>query len=323
MNRRRSTPWIHLRSRLLLGAIAVLGAILTAYLTITKLTGGSAACPTEGCNQVLSSPYASIFGLPLTLFGCLAYIAMAVFALAPLAVDPAQNKGLRAKLENQTWLLLFAGSTAMVIFSGYLMYVLAFKIQASCLYCFASAAFSASLFILTLIGRAWEDIGQLFFTGIVVGMVALVGTLGVYSNVSSSGGGDKVDLPTPTSDANAKISPPATTTSGPAEIALAKHLQQSGVKEYGAYWCPHCYDQKQLFGREAEEYITYIECADDAINSQAALCRAAGIKGYPTWEINGQLYSGIRQLTELAQLSGYQGPQNFQNVPPARNSNNQ
>ena len=129
MVRRRSIPWIHLRSRFMLGAIAVVGAILTAYLTFIKLTGGSAACPTDGCNQVLSSPYASLFGLPLTLFGCLAYTAMAGFALAPLAVDPAKDKGLRTKLENQTWLLLFAGATAMVIFSGYLMYVLASEIK--------------------------------------------------------------------------------------------------------------------------------------------------------------------------------------------------
>jgi len=313
MNRRRSNSWIHLRSRLLLGAIAILGALLTAYLTLVKLTGGSAACPTNGCNQVLSSPYASLFGLPLTLFGCLAYAAMASFALGPLAINPAKNSALRTKLDNQTWLLLFAGATAMVIFSGYLMYILATEIKAACLYCFASAAFSLCLFILTLIGRAWEDIGQLLFTGVVVGMVSLVGTLGIYSNTVTA----ESPSPSPTSSAaSEKLSPPATTSSGPAEIALAQHLQQIDAKEYGAYWCPHCYEQKQLFGKEAEEYINYIECAADAINSQADLCKAAGIKGYPTWEIKGQLYSGIQPLTELARVSGYKGPKNFQNILP-------
>src|SRR4028119_1082341 len=84
--RRQSTPWIHRWSRPLIGAIAVLGALVTAYLTAVKLSGNSAACPTSGCEQVLSSPYATVFGLPLALFGCLAYTSMAIFALAPLAV---------------------------------------------------------------------------------------------------------------------------------------------------------------------------------------------------------------------------------------------
>ncbi len=47
MSRRRSLPWIHRWSRPLLGAIAIIGAILTAYLTITKLTGGDVACTAE------------------------------------------------------------------------------------------------------------------------------------------------------------------------------------------------------------------------------------------------------------------------------------
>ncbi|HAA28632.1 MAG TPA: hypothetical protein DCE56_14275, partial [Cyanobacteria bacterium UBA8553] len=79
-----------------------------------------AAANVSSCNDVLSSPYATVFGLPLALFGCLAYISMATFALAPLAVNPEQYKALRSKLEDWTWLLLFAGATAMTIFSGYL-----------------------------------------------------------------------------------------------------------------------------------------------------------------------------------------------------------
>lgn len=172
MSRRRSTPWIHRWSRKLIGGISILGALLTAYLTVVKLTGNSVACtaaagataPTAaGCNDVLSSPYATVFGLPLALFGCLAYISMAVLALAPLAVNPEKNRDLRSKLEDWTWLLLFAGATAMTIFSGYLMYVLAFAIKSVCLYCIGSALFSLSLLTLTFLGRSWEDFGQLFF----------------------------------------------------------------------------------------------------------------------------------------------------------------
>src|ERR687885_2460485 len=99
MSRRRSAPWIHRWSRQLIGAIAILGALLTAYLTVVKLTGNSVACTAgaatasaSSCNSVLSSPYATVFGLPLALFGCLAYASMAAFTLAPLAVNSQQNQ---------------------------------------------------------------------------------------------------------------------------------------------------------------------------------------------------------------------------------------
>ena len=29
---------------------------------------------------------------------------------------------------------------------------------------------------------------------------------------------------------------------------------------YGLYWCPHCIEQKQMFG-EAFHYVPYVECA--------------------------------------------------------------
>ncbi|HEY9845319.1 MAG TPA: vitamin K epoxide reductase family protein, partial [Candidatus Caenarcaniphilales bacterium] len=100
MSRRRSTPWIQRWSRPFIAGIATLGAAGTAYLTIVKLTGGSAACPTSGCEQVLSSPYATVLGLPLTLFGCLAYTSMAVLAAAPLFVNPETKKEQRSQLES-------------------------------------------------------------------------------------------------------------------------------------------------------------------------------------------------------------------------------
>jgi len=42
---------------------------------------------------------------------------------------------------------------------------------------------------------------------------------------------------------------------------------------YGAYWCSHCFDQKQAFGKEAYQRIDYIECAKEGLNSQTALCK--------------------------------------------------
>lgn len=59
--------------------------------------------------------------------------------------------------------------------------------------------------------------------------------------------------------------------SGKSEIALAKHLQAQGVKLYGAYWCPHCHEQHELFGAEAFQHLSYIECAPDGEASQTSL----------------------------------------------------
>lgn len=307
MIRRRSTPWIHRWSRTVMGAIAAIGVVETAYLTIAKFTTGSVICPTSGCDKVLNSPYATVFGtVPLSLLGCLAYLSIAILALAPKAVNPNTNKGLHSQLENKTWQALFIITAAMVIFSSYLMYLMAFEIKELCIYCISSALFSLSLFVLVLVGREWEDIGQLVFTGILVAMVSSIGALGLYNSVRS---------PAASVSSPGIAAPAVTTTSGPAQLALARHLGEIGAKEYGAYWCPHCHEQKMLFGKEAAALIDYIECDPRGQNSRAQICQAAAanVKGFPTWEIKGQFYSGTQSLEKLADLSGYTGPRNFQN----------
>lgn len=301
---RQSIPWLHRYSRPMLGAIAVVGALLTAYLTIVEATGAEAACPTNGCNIVLSSPYAQLLGLPLPLFGCLGYLGMASFALGPLAVKQTENKDLRLWLEDTTWFLLFVGGCAMAVFSAYLMYLLVFEIQAFCPYCVTSAILSASLLIISALGKRWDDVGQLIFVGLLVVVVTLVGVAGLYSTANRAS-------TTPAETASGVAPPLIRNESGPAEIALAKHLQSIGAVKYSAYWCPHCQQQREMFGREAFSYIKTVECAADGQNAEPEKCRAAGIEGYPTWEINGQKYAGAIPLSQLAEISGYQGPTNF------------
>ncbi|MGA7935480.1 MAG: vitamin K epoxide reductase family protein [Kovacikia sp.] len=319
-SRRRSIPWIHRWSRQIIGAIATLGAINTAYLTISKLTNTATACPTSGCERVLESPYATVFGLPLALFGLLAYLGMTIFALAPLAVKSEGNKQLRSTLEKWTWLLLFIGATAMTIFSGYLMFIMfsqfvaKFGVGGVCYFCLASALFAVSMFVLTLIGRDWDDVGQLFFTGIIVAMVTIIATLAIYSH-----NGSAISV---RSSGDPKAPPPIQTTSSSAEIGLAQHLKKVGAKMYGAYWCPHCHEQEADFGKEAFTFINYIECGSDGTNSQVALCEKVAPEsqkqtgqsfGFPTWEIKGKYYPGVQKLGDLAKYSEYTGPRNFKN----------
>lgn len=88
---------------------------------------------------------------------------------------------------------------------------------------------------------------------------------------------------------------------------FAKCVSERGAKMYGAYWCPHCKEQKAMFGN-SWKYIDYVECsASDG--SQLQLCKDAGILGYPTWEFkNGSRESGSLSLEELARATSCELP---------------
>ena len=100
------------------------------------------------------------------------------------------------------------------------------------------------------------------------------------------------------------------------QLALAKHLQSTGAKFFGAYWCKYCGLQRTLFGAEGAAALPYVECASDGFESASGTCAAASeVSGYPTWQIGGSFYSGYQSLEELARLSGFQAP--TQPVPAA------
>jgi glutaredoxin len=107
---------------------------------------------------------------------------------------------------------------------------------------------------------------------------------------------------------------PISTQSGAAEIALAEHLTKTGAKMYGAHWCTYCHKQKRAFGAQAWPKVTYVECASGGANYNPGACQKAGIRAYPTWEINGKQYLGTMSLFKLAKYSGYTGSTAFQNT---------
>jgi hypothetical protein len=78
--------------------------------------------------------------------------------------------------------------------------------------------------------------------------------------------------------------------------SLAKCLTSKGVVMYGTDWCPHCQDQKRLFG-SSFRYMAYVNCD---VSPEA--CSAAGVVGYPTWVFpRGEKMSGTVALDVLAQ----------------------
>lgn len=310
-----TNPWIYRWSRPILAAIAALGLVITTYLSVLKLSGNTAVCPIQGCSQVLNSVYADIFGIPLSVFGAIAYLGMGLLAVSPLVLRDLP-KPQAQRLLDWTWLLLLTGGIAMTIFSSYLMYLLAFKIQLPCVYCVVSALLSLSLLTVTIFGQKWQDPGQTWFMGFMIAMITLVVTLGIFAqvekNASFANDPNANIISAPTASPVNGIGWEITTTSGTAEIELAKHLTAIGAKEFVAWWCPRCHEQKSLFGKEAVALITKVEC-DPAgkVNPQPQLCIDTGIKGFPSWQINGQIYPGIQTLEKLAQISGYQGDRNF------------
>ena len=88
-------------------------------------------------------------------------------------------------------------------------------------------------------------------------------------------------------------------------IEFAKYLKDNDVVKYSAYWCPNCLNQSELFGKQAYKELNVVECARDGINSQTQLCIDKKIKGFPTWEINGNLILGVLSLKELSKLTGF------------------
>jgi uncharacterized membrane protein/glutaredoxin len=320
--RKRPKPWLHRFSRPIIGTIATVGVINTAYLTYLRWHPAD-VCPTQTC-AVLASRYATVFGQPLSLFGFFAYFSMAVLALSPLLLSPETQKSLRSSIEEKTWFLLFALATAMLLFSGYLMNVMFGEFVLGglklgwggvCPFCLFSAISATAMFTLTLLGREWDERGPLFSVGAIVSILTLVTTLAIYSPQSVAAEGVIADQ-------GGKPQFVVETESGEAEKQLAQHLNQSGAVMYGAYWCPHCCEQKRLFGKSAMKEFNYVECAPGGKDAKPEVCKQEldlaakqfGDKvGFPTWKVNGKYISGTKKLDELAKLSDYKGPQDFKN----------
>jgi uncharacterized membrane protein len=118
-----------------LAAVLSLAGVADAiYLTVEHLSGRSVRCTvTGGCSEVLGSPYATIGGYPLALFGALAYFT--AFSLATLAAFGSRRAG---NLFAVLVALMFAASL-------WLLYLQAFVLHAFCQYCLLSAAITTLL----------------------------------------------------------------------------------------------------------------------------------------------------------------------------------
>ena len=65
-------------------------------------------------------------------------------------------------------------------------------------------------------------------------------------------------------------------------LELTQHLKAMGAKFYGAWTCPACFKQMNLFGKQAGADVTYVEChKPKQLPQQAEACNAAEIRHIP------------------------------------------
>jgi uncharacterized membrane protein len=256
-------------------ALAAAGVCVTAYLTWTKATGAQAlfCSGASACDIVQASRYSTLLGLPTALWGLALYLLMG--ALAGL--------GYTAK----RWLLALAAASASVAFSAYLTAAALFVLRAACAYCLISAAIEA--LILADVIRWWRRVPGLRTTAPLPRAAMVGGGAAALAVLLALGA--------------FALSPAGAT---PYQVALARYLASTGAVMYGAYWCPHCQEQKEMFS-EAASMLPYVECDPTGRGARPDLCRQASVKSFPTWVIGDQRLVGTQSLDTLARASRFPG----------------
>ena len=113
-----------------------LGFLEATYLTVEHYLGVIPPCSViNGCEKVLTSPYAAVGGVPVALAGAIYYVAILLLTLVYLDTGNERLMVAAARLTP----VGFLGSLALV-------YLQVFVIGALCLYCLVSAGLSAVLF---------------------------------------------------------------------------------------------------------------------------------------------------------------------------------
>ena len=263
-------------------ALSGVGIALTGYLSWVALSGGAVrGCPAGGgCDLVLTSRWATLLGVPTSLWGLLAYTALAAISFVKRA----------DKHWSYAWTVAFFG----VCYSVYLTVVSLTMLGSACPYCLTSLGLMTAALALVVVQRP-PEMAQRSWLGLTAPRAALAAVviLLVHGNYVA-----------PQAEAEGPEDPMVR--------ALAEHLTDKGALFYGASWCPHCQEQKRLFGASVRR-LPYVECSPAGPNApQAPSCNIAGVQTYPTWVINGRTIVGqVLSLAQLADASGFPGKANF------------
>ncbi len=114
------------------------GFLDSVYLTAKRFVGGPIPCFVfTGCDTVAQSPYALLFGVPLSVIGMFYYLSVILLVVFYF--------GTKQQIAMKVFSLL---SVVGFLASVYFIYLQAFVIKAFCFYCILSAVTSTTLFVL-------------------------------------------------------------------------------------------------------------------------------------------------------------------------------
>jgi uncharacterized membrane protein len=119
-------------ARLAIAALSVAGIAVAGYLSWARAAGETVACPVAGggCETVQQSSYSELAGIPVAYLGVATYVVLLILALWD--VDEAR-------------MALAAVAIAGTAFALYLLLVMAFVIDAICVWCLASDVVIATI----------------------------------------------------------------------------------------------------------------------------------------------------------------------------------
>ncbi|MBM2817838.1 MAG: Vitamin epoxide reductase family protein [Parcubacteria group bacterium] len=132
--------------------VSFLGFLDASYLSVKHFVGTPPPCSVlRGCEEVTTSQYSVIGGIPVALLGAIYYLAIFILILSVLkkrnmfSSSGAENVAgaNEDKLLNFTACLTVIGLLASLWF----IYLQLFVIKAICLYCMFSALTSTALFV--------------------------------------------------------------------------------------------------------------------------------------------------------------------------------
>ena len=224
---------------------------------------------------MVNSAYSEIYGIPVSLLGAKPRLDMASTGSCEVGFFGYGAVGLCAwdclsqEVPTMSKALLLCSAAVMASSSAVLVYTLLTKLDgAFCSWCYLSAALSFAIFGLALtIPRREERLTVWVPSSALAGVVA-ASLLTVFNTVDDAAVAKDIVIDYSVSPAGGVdamrcmfVQNPVVTAEASGEtIALAKRLREAGVRMFGAFWCNHCYDQKQSFGKEAMEFFPYVEC---------------------------------------------------------------
>ena len=156
----RGKTWV----RLAILVLGLFGIVISSYLVHVHYNELTTVCvPGFECDEVLTSSYAEIWGIPISLLGLCIYTLVTLLGFW-LLFEKKERQDLVS-------LAIYTITLSGVLFTAYLYYLEIFVLRAFCSWCISSSILIIGLFILSLVNlfsseRYIDDFPRYFRTRI-------------------------------------------------------------------------------------------------------------------------------------------------------------